>query len=110
MDHIVAKKENLTVKLQLSDIFYIRTRADYPSILQFVTGDGVYEAYGRLKAFEENIGPVFIRCHRKYLVNLKRIKAIDKKSRKIIFDNDSIEEIECSRRSLVEVTNIWMSI
>lgn len=110
MDYIIVKKEGLTVKLQLSDIFYIRTRPDYPSILHFVTDEGIYESYGQLKVLDASIGPSFIRCHRKYLVNLERIKAIDKRSRKVIFDNEDIESIECSRRNLVEVTKTWMSI
>lgn len=110
MDYIIAKKENVTVKLLLSEILYIGTKADNPRVLQFVTDDGIYEAYGKLKELDDRMGVTFNRCHRKYLVNLKRVKAIDADSRKIIFDNEHVEAIEGSRRKLTASFKAWMSI
>ena len=110
MDYIIVKKENVTVKLQPSEILYIGTKVGNPRILQFVTDDGIYEAYGRLKTFDDSMGVTFNRCHRKYLVNLKRVKAIEADRRKIIFDNERVEAIEGSRRKLAEALKSWMSI
>lgn len=110
MDYIIAKQDKLTAKLKLSDILYIGTKAERPRILEFVTDEGIYESYGKIKDFEEKIGLTFRRCHRKYLVNLRRVKAIDSKDRKIIFDNNSISPIECSRRHMVEVTRDWKTL
>lgn len=107
MDYIIAKKDRLTRKLHLSEIFYIGTKDETPRILQFVTDEGVYEAYGRIKEFESGIGLTFMRCHRKYLVNLRHIKAIDGENRQIIFDSEKVSSITCSRRSLSEVTKVW---
>lgn len=107
MDYVIAKKDKLSQKIYLSEIFYIGTKDGAPRILQFVTADGVYEAYGRMKEFEASIGLTFVRCHRKYLVNIRQIKAIDSGSRVIMFIAEKVTPIACSRRSLAEVTKIW---
>ncbi|HEO6712717.1 TPA: LytTR family transcriptional regulator DNA-binding domain-containing protein [Streptococcus agalactiae] len=110
MDYIIAKKETLTVKIQFSEILYIGTIPGRPSVLRFITDNGVYEAYGKIKDFEVSLGLIFKRCHRKYLVNLKRVKAIDTETRQIIFDNSEVASIECSRRSLTDVLKEWKNL
>ena len=110
MDYIIAKKEALTVKIQFSEILYIGTIPERPRVLRFITDNGVYEAYGKIKDFEVSLGLIFKRCHRKYLVNLKRVKAIDTETRQIIFDNSEVASIECSRRSLTDVLKEWKNL
>ena len=63
-----------------------------------------------VKDFEIDMGLVFRRCHRKYLVNLKRIKAIDLGTRRIMFDNSKVNSIVCSRRKLTEVLKDWKNL
>lgn len=101
------KKDKLNVKIQMSNILYIGTIVNRPRVLMFVTDEGIYESYGKLKEFEVNSSLTFKRCHRKYLVNLRRIKAVDVENRQIIFDNNKITPIECSRRNLTDVVRSW---
>ncbi|MBK5034532.1 LytTR family transcriptional regulator DNA-binding domain-containing protein [Streptococcus sp. 15.1] len=107
MDYFIAKKGTKSVKIQIGDILYIGTLLGRPRVLQFITDNEVYEAYGKLKDFELILGSTFRRCHRKYLVNLSRIKAIDTGTRQIILDNGKVGSIECSRRNLNEVFEAW---
>ena len=110
MDYIVAKKESMSVKIPIGEILYIGTMSDCPRLLQFITDNGIFEAYGKIKDFEIDMGLVFRRCHRKYLVSLKRIKAIDLGTRRIIFDNSKVNSIVCSRRKLTEVLKDWKNL
>lgn len=110
MDYIVAKKDSMLVKIPIGEILYIGTMSDCPRLLQFITDNGIFEAYGKIKDFEIDMGLVFRRCHRKYLVNLKRIKAIDLGTRRIMFDNSKVNSIVCSRRKLTEVLKDWKNL
>lgn len=110
MDYILVKKDKLAFKIQFTDILYIGINPKRPRVLRFVTDGDVYEAYGKLKDFELRLGLTFKRCHRKYLVNLRRVKAIDMETRQVLFDNSKINSIECSRRSFIEVLNEWKSL
>lgn len=110
MDYIVAKKDSMSVKIPIGEILYIGTMSDCPRLLQFITDNGIFETYGKIKDFEIDMGLVFRRCHRKYLVNLKRIKVIDLGTRRIMFDNSKVNSIVCSRRKLTEVLKDWKNL
>ena len=110
MDYIIAKKDTLKVKINILEILYIGTILERPRILQFVTDYGTYEAYGKIKDFEVSLGLTFKRCHRKYLINLKRVKAINTETRQIIFDNCKVNSIKCARRKLAEILKEWKNL
>lgn len=110
MDYVIAKKDGAVVKVYFSEILYIETIPSKPRILRFITDDARYEMYGRMKDFEVNASLTFTRCHRRYLVNLRRVKAIDKDNRTILFDNSNIQPIECSRRNRTEVFQAWKNL
>ena len=63
MDYFIAKKGTKSVKIQIGDILYIGTLLGRPRVLQFITDNEVYEAYGKLKDFELILGSTFRRCH-----------------------------------------------
>lgn len=107
MEYIIAKKDNVPTKVRILDIFYISTVPEKPRVIQLVTEDGVYERYGKIKDYEVSAALFLTKCHRKYLVNLKHVRAIDIDHRRLIFETDSIDPIECSRRNFVEVMSKW---
>ncbi|MBJ8326465.1 LytTR family DNA-binding domain-containing protein [Streptococcus pacificus] len=107
MDYIFVKKDKINVKINITDILYIGTIENRPRVLEFVTDKETYQSYGQLKAIEAMTALSLKRCHRKYLVNLRRIKAIDSLNRQIIFDNPFISPIDCSRRNMKGILREW---
>ncbi|MCU9534105.1 LytTR family DNA-binding domain-containing protein [Streptococcus sp. CSL10205-OR2] len=110
MDYIIVKKDKINVKINMIDILYIGTIENRPRVLEFVTDKETYQSYGKLKAIEDRTTLTFKRCHKKYLVNLRRVEAIDSLNRQMIFDNHQIEPIECSRRHMTDVLREWKNL
>ena len=60
------------IRLEYDDILYIEGMGDY---VKYVTYDKKYIAHNTLKAIEETIsGENFMKVHRSYIVNIKKIK------------------------------------
>lgn len=107
MSYIIAKKEQSIFKIRLSDILYVGAVTSRPHLLTVRTVDGFYEFYGNLKNLEEIFGLTLFRCHRKYLVNLKQVRGIDKKQSQILFFDTEVKSIEYARRRLKDFEYAW---
>jgi DNA-binding LytR/AlgR family response regulator len=68
------KTEDKLVKLVKDDIFFIESMRDY---VKFVTASKSYITYSTLKNLEEKLqGDEFLKVHRSYIVNIKKIDDI----------------------------------
>ncbi|UJW58024.1 response regulator transcription factor [Bacillus sp. A116_S68] len=83
--HIQIKIGERIKNIRYDDIYYFETAAQEHKIVLYEVS-GVYEFYGKLKAFE-NIDERFYRCHKSYLVNLDHIKDMNTKQRKLTMVN-----------------------
>lgn len=69
-------------------IFFETTEIDHK--LRVHTNTGQTEFYGSMKEIEEEINSDFYKIHRSYLINLKKVKSIDKKALTVIMVNDEM--------------------
>lgn len=73
-DHIFIKCEGKLVRLNNDDILYIESMGDY---VKFVTGDKKYITHNTIKNLEEKVNKQsFMKVHRSYIVNIKKIEDI----------------------------------
>ena len=73
---------NDSCKILVSDICYI---SRISRKLEFETGEGRYQTYGKMDEIEEYLGPEFFRCMSGCIVNISRIKRIRRAT--VYFDN-----------------------
>lgn len=107
MNYIIVNDGKLKVKIPLTDIVYMTTIEKKPHVLRIITNQRDYQIYGQLKDMAVALQLNFYRCHRKYLVNIAQIKGLDKVNKKILFFNQDVEGIECSRRYFKELELLW---
>ena len=83
-DHLFVKSEYKLLRIELSDIKYIESMHEYIRI--HLINDKPVMTLASLKSIEEQL-PLdrFMRVHRSFIVNLKRIKVIERN--RIVFDN-----------------------
>jgi len=73
-DFLFIKSEDKLVKLKKDDILFLESMRDY---VKFVTPAKSYITYSTLKNMEEKlIGPIFLKVHRSYIVNINKIDDI----------------------------------
>ena|SRR5689334_7203457 len=73
-DHIYIKTDGKLVRLNNDDILYIESMGDY---VKFVLADKKYVSHNTIKNLEEKINPaVFLKIHRSYIVNMKKVQNI----------------------------------
>ena len=73
-DFLFIKSEDKLIKLKKDDILFLESMRDY---VKFVTQGKSYITYSTLKNMEEKlIGPIFIKVHRSYIVNINKIDDI----------------------------------
>jgi DNA-binding LytR/AlgR family response regulator len=73
-DHIYIKTDGKLVRLNNDEILYIESMGDY---VKFVLTDRKYVSHNTIKNLEEKINPaVFLKIHRSYIVNLKKVQNI----------------------------------
>lgn len=109
MKYLFVKKDKVDVRLQLDEILYITT-SSVPHLLHVVTRNDIYQTYNQLQILEEILTMKFYRCHRKYLVNIDRIKSLNKVSRTISFFESDVVDISYSRRKQKELEALWKSL
>jgi len=72
------KAEGKLIRLNFDDILYIESVGDY---VKYFTATKNYLTHSTLKAVEEKMGPhQFMKVHRSYIVNLRKIKDIQDNS------------------------------
>ncbi|MBS1659430.1 MAG: response regulator transcription factor [Bacteroidetes bacterium] len=73
-DFLFIKADDKLVKIKKDDILFLESMRDY---VKFVTPAKSYITYSTLKNMEEKlIGPIFIKVHRSYIVNINKIDDI----------------------------------
>ena len=73
-DFLFIKAEDKLVKIKKDDILFLESMRDY---VKFVTPGKSYITYSTLKNMEEKlIGPLFLKVHRSYIVNINKIDDI----------------------------------
>jgi len=73
-DFLFIKSEDKLVRLKKDDILFLESMRDY---VKFVTPAKSYITYSTLKNMEEKlIGPIFLKVHRSYIVNINKIDDI----------------------------------
>jgi DNA-binding LytR/AlgR family response regulator len=73
-DHIYIKTDGKLVRLNNEDILFIESMGDY---VKFVLADKKYVSHNTIKHLEEKINPaVFLKIHRSYIVNMKKVQNI----------------------------------
>jgi two-component system LytT family response regulator len=84
-DHLFVKSEYKLMRIELSDIKYIESMHEYVRI--HLINDKPVMTLVSLKSIEEQLpSERFMRVHRSFIVNLERIKVIERN--RIIFDNN----------------------
>lgn len=87
---IYVKSEYKTIPIKVNDIFYIESKSEYVRI--FWENNNPVMSLGSLKSYLDKLSPsVFIRVHRSYIVNVNKIKKIERKQ--ILMNNDKIVPI-----------------
>ncbi|WP_017473065.1 LytR/AlgR family response regulator transcription factor [Amphibacillus jilinensis] len=83
--HIQIKIGERIKNVRFDDIYYFETAPQEHKIILYEV-NGIYEFYGKLKAFED-IHPRFYRSHKSYLVNLDHVKDINTKQHNLTMRN-----------------------
>ncbi|NQK17498.1 LytTR family transcriptional regulator [Streptococcus suis] len=107
MEFLIVTDNQNSLKVALSDIFYVTPSAEKPHVLTVVTVQGCYELRDTLGNLEEQLQSRFFRCHRKYLVNLEKIRGFNNLKRSILFFGDQVEDIPYSRYKKKELLKLW---
>jgi len=73
-DHIYIKTDGKLVRLNNADILYIESMGDY---VKFVLADKKYVTHNTIKNLEEKVNPgTFMKIHRSYIVNIRKVDNI----------------------------------
>lgn len=75
------KNASMQNKVYLNDIYYIESSNKKVIVHK---KDGIFELYGKMDEFEEELGDSFYRCHRCFLVNMEKISAYSSDTIKLI--------------------------
>ncbi|MDO4542390.1 MAG: LytTR family DNA-binding domain-containing protein, partial [Bacillota bacterium] len=82
-------------KLSLKNVLYFMS--DKRKIIA-VTKEGSREFYGKLDELQEKLPPYFVRCHRRYLLNIHHVTAVEKDKADL-----GIQELPVSRSHYQEL-------
>ena len=81
------KVQDKLVATERNKIIYLENSTIDSRMIIIHLENGVFEFYGRLKEVEEKLGDDFFRCHKSYIVNLKKIKEVNLKEKLIYLEN-----------------------
>lgn len=73
-DSIFFKVNGKLQKINLADILFFESMSDYVKI---ITSEKTYVVLQTMTKLEKTLPKRFVRCHRSYMVNLKRVDALD---------------------------------
>lgn len=101
----------LRLSLKLSSLYYIESDDNY-IMVWYTDSKGELKKYMlrcRLKTVEESFkGSSLVRCHRKYIVNIEKVKVLrrEKDGYELDIDNDNIPSIAISKTYLNNVLEV----
>ncbi|GCF95670.1 DNA-binding response regulator [Enterococcus florum] len=85
--YLPIKSNNERFYIPIEDIYFIETSPHQHKVALYAE-DQQIEFFGILNKLEDELGESFIRVHRSYLVNSKKITRIDFKARMIHFEDE----------------------
>ncbi|MCL2035541.1 MAG: LytTR family DNA-binding domain-containing protein [Oscillospiraceae bacterium] len=94
---LLVKKGNDILKLRFCDILFCES-INHKIVIH--TENGITDYYESIATLEKKLDSDFFRCHRSYIINLKRVASYEKDT--IIFDNGTHALV--SRRKANELT------
>ncbi|SHJ77777.1 two component transcriptional regulator, LytTR family [Hathewaya proteolytica DSM 3090] len=83
---LLLEQEGRKIKIMLDEVMFIET-SQSPHKLVVHEKNRIFEIYGTLREFEENLPENFYRSHRAYIVNKNNIIEVDKKRRILMMKN-----------------------
>jgi DNA-binding LytR/AlgR family response regulator len=101
-DHIFIKSDGKLIRLENKDILYIESMGDY---VKFVLADRKYITHNTIKNLEEKVNPdTFIKIHRSYIVNLKKVENI--KDNTVIINGLELPISKANRSDVLKRLNV----
>ena len=90
--------KNKVISINCDEIMFFEASKNMPHHITLFTHDNKYEFRSSLRDIEKNLNKAFFRCHRAYIVNMKKVGGIDKDYCKLRLVNG--EEIEIADKHL----------
>ena len=110
MKDYILYQDRAIVKVPLSKIIMLQLTQQKLMLFFLLTAEGNFEASTSLAKIEEESTEELIRCHRKFLVNKDKIAGFNHETRTIMFMDDRVSDIACSRRHFTILKNQWKNI
>lgn len=96
-DFFSLKSNDKIINVNFNDIIFFETSSTIHKIILHCCNRQI-EFYGKMKEIEEKLDKRFCRCHNSFIVNMDKVKEIDKKNRIAYMIND--EECLISTRGI----------
>lgn len=109
MSIIVFKTKQDVIKLNLSDIYFIRSHPDKPHHVQVFTKEESYDFLEKIASLEVAYPNDLVRCHRNCLVNPSHIKEIHLKDRLVVLGQQEVYKVPFSRRRQQHLLQTWLA-
>lgn len=101
-DHFYIKADGKLIRLMNDDILYIESMGDY---VRFVTSEKKYISHNTIKWLEEKMNAsIFIKIHRSYIVNIKKVSNIRENA--LFINNQEIPISKANRPEVMKRINI----
>jgi len=88
-DNFVFRSNNNIISLNRRKILYFESSQDMAHKVIVYADNGTYTFYGKMNELENSMGSDFFRCHKSFIVNIRRIKGIDTAKKIISLDYDA---------------------
>jgi two-component system response regulator AgrA len=96
--------DGVVIALNFAEIVYFEVCKDMPHRVMLHTQNGLYNFRGNLADIIGKLGGDFYRCHRAFIVNLKKIKKIDAAMMKMQMENGA--EIEVAAKYIKKTAKL----
>ncbi len=84
-------------RIELKDINYIEKVQDFKKCVIYTKDGKQYQMTNTLKKLEAELGPLFYKCHKSFIVNTENIKYINYPDNSITFKNNQSEYLISNR-------------
>ena len=108
MKHMIIQTQKTVYKVNVDDVYYIQTHPTKAHTVQIVTEEASFNMVQNLSNLENQYGENLMRCHRKCLVNLDKVKSIDFQERILFLGEEGQYAVKYSRRRYREIRQKWL--